>query len=184
MRALAIGALVVGTIVASLGGARLPSADVTVTAIGLLILLGGAVAFRLHQRSGRRRREPSETSRQDTSIGRERRAARGERARRVSRLAAEAEELHTGALLHRIGELESAYLDPLEDRAREAFSVLERDVFAEVFSELAAGEVLIRRAWSASADGHREEALESLRQAGPCLARAVDRLGSSKTSPS
>ena len=172
MRATAIVLLVVGTVVASLGGAKLPSADLPTTVAGVLLLVIGALLLRIAERRGRTR-EDSPHGRAGAPTLRELSESLDDFARQVSRISTAAEELETTQLRSRLDVLESEYLEPLEERARGTFPLFTRNTYAEVFGELAAGEVLLRRAWSASVDGHREESLRSLRRAELHISRVA-----------
>lgn len=152
--------LVAGTIIASLGGAKLPEVDRVLSGIGIAMLVVAAVAIR---------RAMGANGAAALSGSAVPAAAIPELMRKLipelEALAAEAKDLPLVTITRRIDQLEPKYLRPLADGSPGLMGVLGPERFAEVAGAYASGERFLARAWSAAADKHRPEALLSLERA-------------------
>jgi hypothetical protein len=160
MKQLGYVLLVVGTIVGSLGGAKLPSASVPITAVGLAILVAALILLRW-RRAGAKAADAAGDDRDAKSL-------LTRLPDQIERIARRAPELELPALIRELDAIEAELLGPIADRAAKLLPELGAARFAEVFAAFAAVERSVARAWSAAADGHRPEAERS-------LARALDR---------
>jgi hypothetical protein len=151
--------LVLGTIVASLGGAKLPTASTPITAVGLAILLASLVALRWRRGGGTAAESASEHGAVQAML-----TALPDRIEQLERTAA---QLELPALMRELDVIEAEVLAPIAERAAKLLPELGAARFADVFSPFAASERALARAWSAAADGHRPEAEAS-------IARALD----------
>ena len=99
----------------------------------------------------------------------------------IERVASEVHELpdertQLALIVERLGEVQKT-LVPAFAAARPAIiAKMGMGGYAQVMDAFAASERRINRAWSAAADGHEEEALDSLRSADEVLPSLVDRL--------
>lgn len=166
MKTSAVVLLVGGTIVASVGGARLPEAHPGVVGAGLLLL---ATALVLARRSSGGAAHPV---RGGTVAGFTSRL--GVLSGELDALAEEAPRLSLEQIGQRIAALEPGHFRPLADDAPLLMDVLGGDRFADFAGTYAAGERLVSRAWSAAVDQHRPETLVSLK-AGAEAVRAAHR---------
>lgn len=147
--------LSIGTVLATLGGARLPTVEWRLVALGSLVLVAGGVMHRMASRKSRETRQGPEVSMTDTL-----RAVADE----LQALSAKGPSLTLPQLVERLGALENGSLGQVGEAIPQQLATLGGARFAEVFGEYAAGERMVHRAWSAAADGHREEALRSLEE--------------------
>lgn len=169
MKAAGLALLVLGTIVASLGGARVPSIDRLTVAIGLVLVVAGAVVARVAARSaGGTASAAPVTDALD---------ALRELAPRVRAVLADAEGTPLPALADRLSALKREAFDPLSERAPALLGAMSGDRFASVFGPYASAERAVGRAWSAASDGHAEEAIGSLRVAVERLDEAIAAAG-------
>ena len=157
--------MVAGTIVATLGGARLPAADPFVTGAGIAILLAGIVLRKIAVRN----KQKLDKSASSAGIGR---AGGQPVVETMKGLLEKLEQNSTNAKHARRGTELAGRLAALEpdlysvaDTAPALLDVVGAQTFALAFSEFAQGERALRRAWSAAADGHDEEARASLSDA-------------------
>lgn len=155
--------LVAGTVVASLGGAKLPTASVPVSAAGLGLLLAALVCLRW--------KRPAERSGGAESPQGAVLARLSELPARVAHLHAEARELALPGILERLDALDAELVGPIADGSSSLLSELGATRFADVFGAFAGAERALARAWSAAADGHRPETEAAL---GRALERARD----------
>ena len=163
MRALAWSLLVIGTVVASLGGARLPSASAVVSGAGLALLI---VAIALLRRSQAADRQDGATL--SSSDPRSLLPALPERLEVIER---DAQALPLPELIRRLDALGAELVTPIADGSPPLLPKLGTQRFASIFGPFASAERALARAWSAAADGHRPEALASL---GLALSRSRD----------
>jgi len=159
--------LSLGTILATLGGARLPVVEWSLVAVGAAVLVAGGV---LHRLDARKQREAGASS-SGTSAAAEVEMLRAVSAE-VERLCEEAPALSLEDLADRLAALEPRTMGPLGESIPHRIAAMGGERFAEVFGDYAAGERLVHRAWSAAADGHRPEALRAL-EAGARRIRAA-----------
>lgn len=162
--------LVVGTIVAALGGARLPDVHLPTVIVGLVLLTVGTVASKLTARSAR------QASAGSASHGDVLTSLR-ELPEKVAAIEAVAAAAPLPDLATRLADLQRDALDPLSERAPGLLTSLGGDTFARVFGPYASAERAIGRARSAATDGHRPEAIAALATANEAIARAVDAAG-------
>lgn len=152
--------LVAGTILASLGGAKLPEADRVLAGIGIAMLVVAVIVMR------RAMGMTGATALTGSAVPVE---AVPELMRKllpeIEALAAEAKDLPLATITRRIDQLEPTYLRPLADGSPGLMGVLGPERFAEVAGAYASGERFLARAWSAAADKHRPETLASLDRA-------------------
>ncbi len=171
MKHVATALLVLGTIVGTLGGAHLPTADWRIVAVGLVLLAVGAL---LARRAGG-------GAQATVALHGDLLAALAALPGRVDQLAADAASLDLVELRHRIDRLGEEALQPIADSSPALLPVLGASRFAEVFGVFASGERQLARAWSAAADEHRVEALaaiargaERIREAAAAARRSAD----------
>lgn len=156
--------LVAGTVLGTLGGARMPGVSWTLALLGLALL----VAAGLLARFGRHRDEgalAADVTPELESL-----------ARRLSELQSEAAGLPASELVLRISALDGELVLPIGERAPRMLRRLGAERFAEVFGRYASGERALARAWSAAADQHAPEALASLELAARQVEEARQRL--------
>lgn len=160
--------LSIGTILATLGGARLPDVHWLLVGIGAAVLVAGGI---LHRIASRR----PEASHGKSGI------ALAEALRGLSDdledLLRASDSLSLSDLVARLSELETGAMAQLAEAIPEQLQALGGARFAEIFGEYAAGERLIHRAWSAAADGHRPEALRSLAEGVARIQASLERMG-------
>jgi hypothetical protein len=156
----AVALLVLGTVTASLGGARLPQADWRIAGAGLAALAAGAALLR---RSGRGGAEATGSAGApgDSAADVALRALRALPAR-LDALEAEAPSLELPELIRRLSALAAELGDPIAEGSPGLLRRLGTERFAEVLGTYASGERALARAWSAAADQHRPEALAAL----------------------
>lgn len=145
--------LSIGTILATLGGARLPDVEWRLVVLGSLVLVAGGF---VHRAAGRGERKTTQGG--DVRLLE---ALRGITAELQSLVQASA-SLSLSEIADRLGALETGPMGQVGEAIPQQLAVLGGARFAEIFGEYSAGERLVHRAWSAAADGHREEALRSL----------------------
>ena len=148
--------LVVGTIVASLGGAKLPSASIPITAAGLGLLVAALVLLRWRPKGA------------DNGPGTSGSAVLELLTRlpdRLDALASEASSLSLSDLTQRLDAIDAELVAPIADGSGELLAPLGAARFAEIFGPFASAERALARSWSAAADGHESEALASLENA-------------------
>lgn len=158
-------ALVLGTVVASLGGARLPRADTTVSVIGLALLVAGIIGVRLVART--RAQEGSSAS--DGLGAADPLSLLRAIPERLEPLIDRAPTAPLPEIVREIAAVVDRHFTPLSEVAPSMLGRLGAARFATVFGSYASAERAIARAWSAAADGHRAEAVAS-------LGRAKDRI--------
>lgn len=149
--------LIAGTVVASLGGAKLPEADKTLSVIGLLLLLASVVVMRMARGS-----TTVEASQIEAVPGVDlHRLLQGLRPR-LLHLQGQAPMLSLAHYLGELEELERAFLRPLSDGFPSLLPSMGAERFAQVAGAYASCERYLSRSWSAAADHHRPEAMASL----------------------
>jgi hypothetical protein len=169
MRQVAWVLLVAGTIVGSLGGARLPEASYPVAAAGVALIIVAAVL--LHAKRKQHRAGSLEHG--------EVLAAMRALAEPLGALTREAPELPLSEIAARIAHLNTTYFAPIADGAPRMLSAMGATRYADVFTTYASGERAISRAWSAASDHHRPETLAALRAGTARIEEALDKLGAS-----
>jgi uncharacterized protein YjeT (DUF2065 family) len=158
--------LVIGTIVGSVGGARLPKADVMLSGIGVGTVFAGAVVlFLLRRRAG-------VTASDQPEVLATMRALPDE----LESLAKRAPALPLIDIASRIGQLDRSHFRVIAEGAPRMLSVLGVARYADVFGTYASGERCIARAWSAASDHHRSETLAGLEAGAARIRDAVARL--------
>jgi uncharacterized protein YjeT (DUF2065 family) len=158
--------LVIGTIVGSLGGARLPTANWPVALLGIAVVAAGAVVlFAVRRRTGSANGARPEVL-----------AAMRALPDRLDALARDAPVLPLAAIAARIGELDRTHFRPIADGAPGLLPALGVTRYADVFGTYASGERSVARAWSAAADHHRPETLAALEAGVARIREAVARL--------
>lgn len=170
MQRLGVLLLVAGTVVASLGGARLPEANWWVAGAGLAMLAMAVVTLRRSPVGG-------------DGAGLVVRAAviaerMTELVPRLDALVEEMSGLPLATITERLSELEAEFVRPLSDVMPTLMAELGAVRFAEVAGMFAGGERMLARAWSAAADKHRPEAEASLREGASRLRQALESLAS------
>jgi hypothetical protein len=168
MQKMALALIVLGTVVASVGGARLPEADWWVSGLGLLVLVAGGVVLRLSTR----RVEASAGISGEQVVA----ALRG-LPDELEAICAEVEQLQLAEVTERLSGLEVKYFRPIADGAPLLLGAMGAGRFAEVFGVYASGERLVARAWSAAADHHRPEATAALRSGSARIREAALAMG-------
>lgn len=146
--------LVLGTIVASLGGAKLPSASIVVSGVGLALLVGAVACLRWRAR-------PAATEAATLSADDPRSLLR-RLPGRLEELAASAPELELAGVMAAIDAVAAELGSPIADGSTALLSELGTARFAAIFGPFASAERALARAWSAAADGHRGEANAAL----------------------
>jgi hypothetical protein len=157
-KTIASALLVAGTIIATLGGARMPHVDRLWVGAGLVVLLAGAALLRVAERGG------SGSTQAGASREGALQALRALPAH-VSAIESEAAGLPLSDLATKLGALQTDHFVPLSRRAPELARTFGGDLYARVFGPYACAERALARAWSAAADGHRPEVIASLRRA-------------------
>jgi hypothetical protein len=157
MKKLGLLLLVIGTVVGSLGGAKLPSASWPISAAGLAILVAAVIALRW------RGSTPGEAARIESDGDVASLLAR--LPERIAELSAKAPKLELSALTLELDAIEAELLAPIAERSSALLPVLGASRFADVFAAFAGTERSLARAWSAAADGHRPEAESSIQRA-------------------
>ena len=173
MKAVAGALLVLGTIVGTLGGSKLPTADVPLSAAGLVMLLVGTVLLRLGARSS-----PSSAALGQGDLE----SVRGHLVGLVDQIeqtARDASRLDLATLVDRISQIERDHLRPLDEQLPALLPVLGDRSYAELMGPFAMGEILIRRAWSAAADHHEGETRRALQEGAMRLRQSLDRFEAS-----
>ncbi len=155
LRNVALVLLVVGTIVGTLGGSKVPTVDWTIAGAGLGLLLVAFVLIRVD--AGRAAGGAGAASRSGQVF--ETLATLPER---VERIAAEARDVELGRVVQSLTDLEVEVLTSVSENAPSLLGQLGVERFSTIFGAYAAAERNLARAWSAAADGHREEALVAL----------------------
>jgi len=174
MKNVAIILLIVGTVVGTVGGAHLPEANWLIAGSGIALLLAGVLVYRLAERQ---------------RIARARAVAPGEKERLspvdralvcirelpglLDPIVEEMHELPLEVICERVGELEDTHFEIVGEAAEALFDRLGGATFAQVFGLYSGGERLVRRAWSAAADHHRPECMESLAEGAERIREAV-----------
>jgi hypothetical protein len=172
MRPISFGLVVLGTVVGTLGGARLPDADLRVTAVGIALLIAGALGVR-RTRLGQSAGAIHGSDASGDVLGMLRALP--------AKIDAIAELAPAGALSDLVGKLSALQRDVLEPLSERSPSLLPRlggARFASIFGPYASAERALARAWSAAADQHRPEALASLRLAAERAREAAAMVGS------
>lgn len=165
MKAAGAALLVVGTIVGSLGGARLPEADLTIAGAGIALLVVALVLLRWPR-----------TTTTGGAVGDARALVLlGELPALVEALASDAATLEPSEVRGRLDALQRSHVLPIADGSTALLPALGADRFALVFGAFASAERWLARAWSAAADQHAEETRAS-------LASALERLREAKAS--
>lgn len=153
MRVRANVLLSLGTILATLGGARLPDVAGWLVGIGALVLIAGGV---MHRMASRKERESGGDS--DVRMA----EVMGELASGLQALVEKSPSLSLADLVQELDALEQGAMGIVAEAIPQQLAAVGGARFAEIYGEYAAGERLVHRAWSAAADGHREEATRSL----------------------
>lgn len=156
--------LVIGTIVGTLGGAHLPTADWRIVGAGLALLAAGALLMRRVGGAS----APARAAAHGDLL-----AALAALPERVDQLAAEAASLDLVELRRRIDRVNEDAIQPIAESSPELLPVLGATRFADLFGVFASGERLLARAWSAAADEHREEALSAVALAAERIREAA-----------
>lgn len=168
MRTIGIVLLVAGTIIGSLGGAKLPQADWTVAGAGFALLAVALLLLRWPAKGGAGARERGA---QDVlSLLRS-------MPDELDAISARAAGLELPALLEELSALDRKYLQPIADGSPALLGQLGAQRFADVFGQYASGERQLARAWSAAADQHGPEAIASLQRSAERIREAVELLG-------
>lgn len=170
VKTIGLALLVLGTVVASLGGARLPEADHLVSGVGVAMLVGGLVAMRLAARTAAGDAQAERGGEGDPLA-----LLRG-LPEQIAPLREQATTLELPRLVDAIGEVVRRHFSPLSENAPSLLPRLGPDLFSRVLGPYARAERSIARAWSAASDGHREESVASLDQAHSLLAEALKEL--------
>jgi len=167
------GLLIAGTVLGSLGGARVPRADWTLALTGMALLVVGALLLRRRPAMGTKAAGTADGPGAPASSVTDRiRELHGH----VQGLAREAAGLALPDLRDRLGNLDRDYLRPLGDEAPALLASLGPARFAATFGSYAGAERALHRAWSAATDGHRPEAMTSLELGRRRLAETVETL--------
>jgi hypothetical protein len=141
--------LVLGTIVASLGGAKLPSSSVVVSGIGLALLVAAVVCLRWRTRS---------TTASATLSADDPRTLLRLLPDRLEKLAGDAPDLEPSRLMAALDAIGAELTTPIADGSTALLAELGIARFAAIFGPFASAERAAARAWSATADGHPAEA--------------------------
>lgn len=157
--------LVSGTVLGTLGGARMPGVSWPLALGGLVLLVAAGLLLRF----GRGR--SMDALADDVSPELE------QLARAVAELEAQGASLPLSQLVLQLSSLDAALVQPIGERAPRMLRRLGAERFAEVFGHYAAGERALARAWSAAADQHAPEARAALAASARLLAEAHERLG-------
>lgn len=168
MRTRANVLLSIGTILATLGGARLPEVQWLLVGVGSAVLVAGGIMFRLASR------RPEEAGKEEGVAAVETLRGLADDLRDLLRASA---SLSLTELVDRLSELETGAMAQIGEAIPEQLQVLGGARFAEIYGEYAAGERLIHRAWSAAADGHRPEAIRSLTDGVGRIQAALEMMG-------
>jgi hypothetical protein len=168
MKALGYVLLALGTVIASLGGAKLPSASIWVSGAGLLLLVIGGVCLR----ATTRKTADGAALRADDP-----RALLRRLPERLEELVRTAPGLELDELVTRLGALGAELLLPIGDGSPALLRQLGSQRFASIFGPFAGAERALARAWTAAADGHRPEAEDALSQALGRARESVQALG-------
>jgi len=145
--------LSLGTILATLGGARLPEVEWRLVAIGCLVLVAGGWMYRA---AGRRERENASGADLDLL------ASLRRVVEELDALNEQAPSIDLAAIAERLEALDTGAMGQVGEAIPRQIAVLGGARFAEIFGAYSAGERLVHRAWSAAIDGHRPEALHAL----------------------
>lgn len=167
MKILAILLLIVGTIIGTLGGARLPTADWPITSIGLILLIISVGLFQVIRKGKSTTVTAGSGSNQETLDSLKK--LPGE----LSVVEAELDKISLEELHTKLSELDLNYFRPISEAVPGLLGELGGHRFAEIFGVYSSGERSIARAWSATADRHREEALASFRSGTAKIKEAV-----------
>ena len=183
MRTLAFLLISLGTIGAAIGVARTdPSVDgwvksfqvhVPMTLVSLAVLGAGIVL---------QRRLARETAKEQAGGG-QFKIAHGSLHKvhdQIDRLGAEAPQLDLDRLHQRLDAMQTGPVTDFIDNRDTITNVYGLAVYAAVMGPFAQGERCLNRAWSASTDGYKDEAVESVRRAQPFLAEACAELDKHK----
>lgn len=160
--------LSIGTILATLGGARLPAVEWTLVVVGAIVLIVGGVLHRVDARKARSEGGVADTGADDEMLR--------SLSATLDELCERAPSLSLEALVEHLSELETGAMGQLADSIPRRLAEMGGERFAQIFGEYAAGERLVHRAWSAAADGHRPEALRSLQEGADRIRAAVSSL--------
>lgn len=170
MRSVGIVLLCLGTIVATLGGGKLPEIDITMTAIGIFLLLVGSFFYlkgkslklkNLPEQNGQNERKKSK---RDAAF-----ACLEEVLSDLKDLEGQFHDLSESDLAARLSQNQKKLAD-FSDRAEEFQMLWGSKKYAQIFSEFASQERFLNRSWSAITDHHRDEALSALR-------KSIEKLG-------
>ena len=156
--------LVSGTIIGTLGGARMPDVNWSLSAFGLALLVLAGLGLRFVQNT------------KDEAEGGDLGPDISELASKLEGLQAEAAGLALPDLVLRLSTLDSELVRPISERAPRMLKKLGTERFAEIFGTYASGERALARAWSAAADAHGPEALRSLEQSVRLIRQTSDAL--------
>jgi ribulose bisphosphate carboxylase small subunit len=185
MKTAAFVLLILGTILATLGGARLPQAHLGLTLTGLLVLGLGLLLWRLHARQAPPPPvPPTSTTQRDPQ--KKQQDPQEELQEQLHLLLQHTESLLKDAptlSLAEIGEqiqlLDANLWQPL---TQQLSLLLQRShkTLAERATSYAQAERYLWRAWSAATDHHRPETLDALQR---CLRSLQHTLGSAPNQP-
>lgn len=142
--------LVLGTVLGTLGGARMPGVSWPLAGSGLVLLIAAGLLIRFGRHQDH------------DALGADVTPELQQLAERLAALEAEAPALHLSELVLRISALDGELVRPIGERAPRMLRRLGAERFAEVFGIYAAGERALARAWSAAADQHAAEAHAAL----------------------
>lgn len=156
--------LVMGTIVGTLGGARMPDVSWALSGSGLLILVLAGLLLRFGKTEG------------EEAAGRDVGPELQDLASRLASLNEEAKSLPLSELVLRISALDAELVRPISERTPRMLKRLGAERFGEIFGTYASGERALARAWSAAADAHAPEALASLAHSVRLIREASDAL--------
>lgn len=179
-QALILGLIAAGTVGAALGVARTdPSVGGYIgtvqvhgplTAVSLALLVAGIVARRWLVRA-----QGAAAMREGGSL-QALRAAAASITSQIDSLDAGLEELPAEALHARLDQLSTEALASLAENRQALADAFGAEAYAAVMTAFASGERAVNRAWSASADGYRDEAVASVRRAVPELRHACQQI--------
>ncbi len=168
MRIAAALLLIAGTILATLGGAKLPTAQWGLSGTGLGVLTVGVILWRFA------------TTRAATAVTDAGPQSPGKRAILDALDRAEAElanlqetrsELTLPTVVDRLTELEASPLATLNEQLPGYMAGAAADHYASVLGAEASAQRHVHRAWSAAADGHAQETWASIETARAELSR-------------
>ena len=170
MKHAGIALLVIGTIVGSLGGAKLPKVDWVIAGVGFGMLAIAIVLLRMSAAKDRKERATADgADPREDPLGAIRTLPK-----RLDVIVEEAASQPLKTLIEKLSELDTELMSPIADGAPRLLGTLGAQRFASIFGDYASGERWLTRAWSAAADQHRPEALKALERARTKIHDAVE----------